>query len=265
MVCEAFEGYAKQAKQVKSDLQSARSIINNDIDVWVPCQGLVWLGLFWNLVKRVLEIPETRLLKMESAISVIVDTLYGVSARKLAHLAGLLMYLLNAAFSCMQNGFQGEWISNLIISVGLWILGTGEYFVFVVCILYGVHLLLIDSQIIRMPSNLDSIQSFEIQGLEAVNCFSISRSYEKNYLVPSINFCQDVLRHFLQCEAERGFLSRLKGFPRLIGHFVYRNGEKGNFYCRSLIDSKFGRYICGWPFEESLVFLFVCLFFFFWR
>ena len=40
------------AKQVKRDLESAGFVINYDQSIWTPCQGLVWLGLFWNL-KRV--------------------------------------------------------------------------------------------------------------------------------------------------------------------------------------------------------------------
>ena len=58
-------------------------IINNDKSVWVPCQCLVWLVLLWNLIKGVLEIPEARLHKVENAILDILNSLYGVSARKL--------------------------------------------------------------------------------------------------------------------------------------------------------------------------------------
>ena len=92
-VCDTFEKYVDQAKQVKTNLQSAGFIINNDKSVWVPCQCLVWLGLLWNLIKGVLEIPETRLLKVENAILNILNSLYGVSARKIAHLTGLLISL----------------------------------------------------------------------------------------------------------------------------------------------------------------------------
>ena len=92
-VCDTFEKCVDQAKQVKTDLQSAGFIINNDKSVWVPCQCLVWLGLLWNLIKGVLEIPETRLLKVENAILNILNSLYGVSARKIVHLTGLLISL----------------------------------------------------------------------------------------------------------------------------------------------------------------------------
>ena len=37
-----------QAKQVQSDFISAGFIINEKKSIWVPCQGLVWLGLYWN-------------------------------------------------------------------------------------------------------------------------------------------------------------------------------------------------------------------------
>ena len=92
-VCDTYEKCANQAEQVKSALQAAGFIINDEKSVWVPCQGLVWLGLLWNLIKGVLEIPEDRLLKVEYAISDILNRLYGVSARKIAHLAGLLISL----------------------------------------------------------------------------------------------------------------------------------------------------------------------------
>ena len=92
-VCDTFDKCTKQAKQVKCDIQAAGFIINNDKSVWVPCQGLGWLGSFWNLIRGVIEIPEARLIEVESAISDILDRLYGVSARKLAHLAGLLISL----------------------------------------------------------------------------------------------------------------------------------------------------------------------------
>ena len=64
-VCDTFEKCIDQAKQVKTDLQSAGFIINNDKSVWVLCQCLVRLGLLLNLIKVVLEIPENRLLKVE--------------------------------------------------------------------------------------------------------------------------------------------------------------------------------------------------------
>ena len=92
-VCDTYEKCANQAEQVKSDLQADGFIINDEKSVWVPCQGLGWLGLFWNLIKGVLEIPEDRLLKVDYAISDILNRLYGVSARKIAHLAGLLISL----------------------------------------------------------------------------------------------------------------------------------------------------------------------------
>ena len=41
--------YLSQAKQVQSDLISAGFIINEEKSTWVPCQGLVWLGFYWNL------------------------------------------------------------------------------------------------------------------------------------------------------------------------------------------------------------------------
>ena len=46
-----------------------------------------------NLNLGVLETPETRLLKVENAILDIMNSLYGVSARKIAQLTGLLISL----------------------------------------------------------------------------------------------------------------------------------------------------------------------------
>ena len=44
-----------------------------------------WLGVLCNLNKGVLEVPETRLLKVENAIFVIPNSLYLVAAHKIAH------------------------------------------------------------------------------------------------------------------------------------------------------------------------------------
>ena len=38
---------------------------------WVPCQGLVWLGLHWNLAQGSLEIPEKNVWKKSQRRSVI--------------------------------------------------------------------------------------------------------------------------------------------------------------------------------------------------
>ena len=92
-VCDTFEKCVDQAKTVKTDLQSSRFNVNNDKSVWVPCHRLVCLRLLWNLIKGVLEIPETRLLNVKNAIFDILNSVYGVSARKIAHLTGLLISL----------------------------------------------------------------------------------------------------------------------------------------------------------------------------
>ena len=44
-----FDVCFSQAKQVRSDLISAGFVINTEKSTWVPCQGLIWLGLYWNL------------------------------------------------------------------------------------------------------------------------------------------------------------------------------------------------------------------------
>ena len=78
-------------RPTQTDLQSDGFIINNDKSVWLPCQCLVWLGLLWNLIKGVLEIPENRLLKVENVILDILISLYGVLACKIAHLTDLFI------------------------------------------------------------------------------------------------------------------------------------------------------------------------------
>ena len=92
-VNENFDTCLTHAKRVKRDLESAGFVINYDKSIWTPCQGLVWLGLFWNLKEGMLEIPESRLHKVETVTSDIFNRLHGVSARKLAHLAGLIISL----------------------------------------------------------------------------------------------------------------------------------------------------------------------------
>lgn len=88
-----YDSCFSHAQLVKADLESAGFVINREKSIWTPCQGLVWLGLYWNLMKGVLEIPESRLLKVETSIFTIFNRLYGVSARKLAKLAGLIISL----------------------------------------------------------------------------------------------------------------------------------------------------------------------------
>ena len=92
-VNENFDTCLTHATQVKRDLECAGFVINYDKSIWTPCQGLVWLGLFWNLKEGMLEIPDSRLHKVETVISDIFNRLHGVSARKLAHLAGLIISL----------------------------------------------------------------------------------------------------------------------------------------------------------------------------
>ena len=89
-VNDNFDTCLTRAKQVKRDLESAGFVINYDKSIGNPCQGLLWLGLFWNLKEGMLQIPESRLCKVETVISDIFNRLYGVSAHKLAHLAGLI-------------------------------------------------------------------------------------------------------------------------------------------------------------------------------
>ena len=60
-----FDTCFSQAKQVRSDLISAGFVINEEKSKWVPCQGLVWLGLHWNLAEGSFEIPEKRLEKSQ--------------------------------------------------------------------------------------------------------------------------------------------------------------------------------------------------------
>ena len=88
-----FDTCFSQAKQVRSDLISAGFVIHEEKSKWVPCQGLVWLGLYWNLADGSLEIPEKRLEKVTTQISHIWCRIYGVSARTIANLAGLIISL----------------------------------------------------------------------------------------------------------------------------------------------------------------------------
>ena len=83
-----FDICLSQAKQVHSDLISAGFIINEEKSTWIPCQGLVWLGLHWNLADGNLEIPEKRINKVVVLIRNIWCRMFGVSARTIANLAG---------------------------------------------------------------------------------------------------------------------------------------------------------------------------------
>ena len=91
-----------QAKQVQSDLISAGFIINEEKSTWVPCQGLVWLGLYWNLAEGNLEIPEKRINKVIVLIRNIWCRMFGVSARTIASLAGLIISLSSSIGTITQ-------------------------------------------------------------------------------------------------------------------------------------------------------------------
>ena len=79
--------------QVQSDLISAVFIINEEKSIWVACQGLVWLGLYWNLAEGNFEIPEKRINKVIVLIRNIWCRMFGVSSRTIANLAGLIISL----------------------------------------------------------------------------------------------------------------------------------------------------------------------------
>ena len=90
---ENYEHCLRDSQTVRKDLLSAGFVINEEKSHFIPVQMRTWLGLIWNCELGILQIPPERLNKLESLTSDIYDCLFGVTARKLARLAGIIISL----------------------------------------------------------------------------------------------------------------------------------------------------------------------------
>ncbi|MES9880156.1 MAG: reverse transcriptase domain-containing protein [Sedimenticola sp.] len=90
---DSYDQCALDSDMVRSDLHKAGFVINEEKSIWRPVQVIEWLGLVWNCIDGSLYIPEKRLVKITLLTNDILTSLFGVSARKLAKLCGLIISL----------------------------------------------------------------------------------------------------------------------------------------------------------------------------
>ena len=90
---DSYEHSLRESQSVRSDLIRAGFVINEGKSHFQPVQIRCWLGLIWNCEPGVLQTPPERFIKLENLITDIYDSLFGVTARKLARLAGITISL----------------------------------------------------------------------------------------------------------------------------------------------------------------------------
>ena len=84
------------ADAVGTDLFKAGFVTNEDKSVWIPCQGLDWLGIAWDRARGTIEIVDRRVAKITSTIESIIDSDFVLSTRRLASFTADNLY--NACF-----------------------------------------------------------------------------------------------------------------------------------------------------------------------
>ena len=78
---------------VRSDLVRAGLVPNCDKSVWTPVQRLEWLGISWDLLSAILSIPQPRIDRLLSALSLFKDRLPFVTPRFVASIVGKIISL----------------------------------------------------------------------------------------------------------------------------------------------------------------------------
>ena len=68
-------------------------VANYDKSVWVPTQCLEWLGISWDLLNAILTIPQPRIDRLLSALTVFKDKLPFVTPRFVASIVGKIISL----------------------------------------------------------------------------------------------------------------------------------------------------------------------------
>ncbi|MEW8544538.1 MAG: reverse transcriptase domain-containing protein, partial [Candidatus Thiodiazotropha sp.] len=79
------------SNRVRSDLEKAGFVLNNEKSVWKPCFILEWLGFIWNMEKGSIEIPKLKLLNLKELIAKLLSGEIIASARCLAKVAGKII------------------------------------------------------------------------------------------------------------------------------------------------------------------------------
>lgn len=92
-MAESFEECQRISSFIKSSLEDAGLLINQEKSIFSPVQDIEWLGIRWNLVRFSISIPERRIQDVESTIVKFLSDLPKVSARALARVAGKIISL----------------------------------------------------------------------------------------------------------------------------------------------------------------------------
>ena len=79
------------AREIRSDLNKAGFITNDEKSVWQPCQSITWLGLIWNTSTVTICITEQRHASITNTIENIFRKKFYVSARETASLVGKII------------------------------------------------------------------------------------------------------------------------------------------------------------------------------
>ena len=79
------------SKAVKTDLDEAGFITDDEKSIWEPCQRIDWLGLTWDSARGTIEIVDRRYAKILRTIDSIVNSGFVTSARNLASFTGQII------------------------------------------------------------------------------------------------------------------------------------------------------------------------------
>lgn len=92
-MAESFEECQRISSFIKSSLEDAGLLINQEKSIFSPVQDIEWLGIRWNSVRFSISIPERKIQDVESTIVQFLSDLPKVSARALARVAGKIISL----------------------------------------------------------------------------------------------------------------------------------------------------------------------------
>ena len=79
------------SKSVRIDIQNAGLITSEEKCVWLPCQQLTWLGLYWNSRNGTIAITKRRIDNIDTTIQHLISQGFCISARELASFTGKII------------------------------------------------------------------------------------------------------------------------------------------------------------------------------
>lgn len=121
-MAESFEECQRISSFIKSSVEDAGLLINQEKSIFSPVQDIEWLGIRWNSVRFSISVPERRIRDVEYAIVQFLSDLPKVSARALARVAGKIISLqpvfgnicrLMTRYCYMEIVFRVSWDNTL--------------------------------------------------------------------------------------------------------------------------------------------------------